>query len=140
MFFDEIKEIPTYIDQTGFSIISADPEEAKKLLQKVYKTNVFFLSPDEKTGKISIEQIRDFVALTETKDKSDKYFVVLSSEKMNTAFRPPTDNSFARTCFLPKTKRQSQKPYLCRRKNQKLCKKVDYCRFKNINRARNGTF
>ncbi len=98
MFFDEIKEIPTYIDQTGFSIISADPEEAKKLLQKVYKTNVFFLSPDEKTGKISIEQIRDFVALTGTKDKSDKYFVVLSSEKMNTA----SENAFLKNLEEPK--------------------------------------
>lgn len=77
MFFDSIDKIPEIAKNTGFSIFAIDPKT------KIDFKNVFYLEPDEKTNKISVEAVRNFVSMTNTKQTKDQFLVVLKPETMN---------------------------------------------------------
>ena len=98
MFFDSPDKIPDIAKKTNFSIFAIDPIEAKKVLEKTYKSAVLFLSPDEKTNKISIDMVRDFTALTGSRDITDRFFVVLYAETLN----QHAQNAFLKNLEEPK--------------------------------------
>ena len=92
MFFDSIAEIPAIATRTGFAIFVAPPASAIKI------KNLLTLEPDEKTDKISIDAVRDFLQNTLSKQLSDTFFLVRSPEKMN----PEAANAFLKTLEEPK--------------------------------------
>ena len=90
MFLDSSAQLPAIAKRANFSIFAINPAEAETLLSKTYKTQALFLKPDPKTLKISVEMVRDFTALTDSKDKSHRFFVVLNAETLN----PVAQNAF----------------------------------------------
>lgn len=98
MFLGSLSQLPVVAKQTNFSIFAADSAEAKPLLTKAYQTNALFLEPDAKTGKISVEMVREFTTLTETKDKTDRFFVVLNAETLGLT----AENAFLKNLEEPK--------------------------------------
>ena len=97
MFIEALKFIPKLAGSTNFSIFAVDPFKAKLELKKAFKTDVIFLEPDEKSGKISVENVRDFTALTGNKDTKDRFFAVLNAETMNEA----AENAFLKNLEEP---------------------------------------
>ena len=55
------------------------------------------MRPDEKTGKISVEQIRDFTALATSRETEKRFFVVENAEAMNDA----ASNAFLKSLEEP---------------------------------------
>lgn len=98
MFFDNLEEIIGFAQLNNFSIFATPVEDSLLLLEKKFKPNVFTLSPDEKTNKISVDMIRNFISLTETKDKIDRFFVVKNAETMNET----AENAFLKNLEEPK--------------------------------------
>ncbi len=98
MFFDSPSKIPDIARKTNFSIFAIDPIEARRALEKVYKSSALFLSPDEKTNKITIDMVRDFTALTGSRDMTDRFFVVLRAEALN----QHAQNAFLKNLEEPK--------------------------------------
>ena len=98
MFFDNLSDLPALAQKTNFSIFAADSMEARKVLEKTYKSAALFLAPDEKTGKISVDMVRDFTALTNSRDTLDRFFVVLNAETLN----QHAENAFLKNLEEPK--------------------------------------
>ena len=98
MFFDSPSQLKDLAKKTNFLIFALEPFVAKTELKKSFKSNVIFLEPDEKSGKISVEMVRDFAAFTNVKDVSDRFFVVLNAETMNEA----AQNAFLKNLEEPK--------------------------------------
>jgi len=97
MFFDRPADLPTLAAKTNFAIFAVDPATAKAELSKAFRARALFLTPEDKTGKISIEMVRDFTALTGSKDTTDRFFVVLSAETLN----PAAQNAFLKNLEEP---------------------------------------
>lgn len=96
MFFDSSEEIKNLAKSSGFSIyVSNDPE---KLFENLPLKNFLSLKPDEKSDKISIDSVRDFIALTGNRTVTDMFFVILYPEKMN----QEASNAFLKTLEEPK--------------------------------------
>lgn len=85
MFFDSPDNFADLSKRTNFVIFALDSAETEKRLSQSLKTSVLFLRPDEKTGKISVEMVRDFATLTDAKDGRDRFFAVLNAETMTAA-------------------------------------------------------
>lgn len=98
MFFSSPAQITALAQNTNFTIFALDSATAKTIFSKAYQTNALFLEPDPKTGKISIEMVRDFTALTTATDRQDRFFVVLNAETLN----PPAANAFLKNLEEPK--------------------------------------
>lgn len=98
MFFDSLDDFPRLARNTNFSIFAVDPKQAKPLLEKTFKSSVLFLEPDEKSGKISVEAVREFTALSETRETHDRFFAVLSAETLT----PAAQNAFLKNLEEPK--------------------------------------
>ena len=98
MFFDSINELPSILEKTNFAIFAVESFKAKTLFKKQYKSSILFLEPEEKTGKISVESVRDFTALTNSTDSKDRFFIVLDAETMNEA----AENAFLKNLEEPK--------------------------------------
>ena len=100
MFIEDFKNAVSLAKKTNFVIFSEKSSEIKKIFEKSAKRVTTFLSPDEKTDKISVENIRQFTSLTDSKEKSDHFFVVLEAEKMN----PSAENAFLKNLEEPNEK------------------------------------
>ena len=98
MFLDSEQKISEIIHRTNFSIFDISPEKGRQLLEKTEKSSALFLEPDEKTGKISIEMIRDFLQSADSKETSDRFFVILFPETMT----PAAENAFLKNLEEPK--------------------------------------
>ncbi|MBR3319625.1 hypothetical protein IKG06_03960 [Candidatus Saccharibacteria bacterium] len=98
MFFDSVTDLPILARKTNFTIFAVDSKTAKNVLEKTFKTAVIFLSPDEKTNKITVDMVRDFTTHAATRDTSDRFFVVLNAEALN----PPAENAFLKCLEEPK--------------------------------------
>ena len=98
MFFDSVTDLPNLAKQTNFAIFAIDSKSARTTLEKAFKAAVIFLSPDEKTNKITVDMIRDLTAHTGTRDTEDRFFVVLNAETLN----PPAENAFLKCLEEPK--------------------------------------
>lgn len=115
MFFNDLSEIPQIASKTSCTIfvvppdtlgVPIDTEEpaktkaASKKPQSPSIKNALFLTPDESkaTRIISVEQIREFIALTNSRETSDRFFVITPADAMNEA----AQNAFLKTFEEPK--------------------------------------
>ena len=94
MFFEKITDISTIAARTSCAVFVVPPETKLKLPHPVY------LRPDESkaTEIISVEQIRDFLNLTNNREISERYFVIAPADAMNEA----AQNAFLKTFEEPK--------------------------------------
>lgn len=94
MFFDNIDQIPEIAAKTSCTIFVIDPTTKLKL------KNALILSPtdDKKTTIISVDQIRDFIALTNNKEVTDRFFIIAPADVMNES----AQNAFLKTFEEPK--------------------------------------
>lgn len=94
MFFDDIKQIPEIAKRTSCTIFVVPKDTTINLKHAIT------LSPaeDKKSGSITIEQMRDFLALTNNRETSDRYFVISPADAMNEA----AQNAFLKTLEEPK--------------------------------------
>lgn len=93
MFFDKITELPKIAQKTSCSIFVIPKESKFKLPSALY------LTPDEdkKTEIITVEQIRNFLELTQCRESRDRFFVINPADAMNEA----AQNAFLKTFEEP---------------------------------------
>lgn len=94
MFFDKITDINKIAPKVSCSIFVVPPNTKLKL------KNPLYLYPDkEKTTEcISVEQIREFLALTNSRETEERYFVITPADAMNES----AQNAFLKTFEEPK--------------------------------------
>lgn len=94
MFFDNIQQIPDIAAHTECSIFVL-PDNAKIALK-----NALILEPstETKSQSITVEQVREFIALTHSRESSDRFFVIRPAGTMNEA----AQNAFLKTLEEPK--------------------------------------
>lgn len=92
MFFNSLEQIPEIAKKTGFSIFVIPKNSI------VNFKNALNLNPDEKTKKISVDSVREYISKTTTKQTSDWFFVVNEPETMQTE----AANTFLKTLEEPK--------------------------------------
>lgn len=93
MFFDNLTDIPTIAKRTHCAIFVVPPDT------KLSLKNALYLTPDtsKKTNLISVEQMRDFIALTTNRETTDRYFVISPADAMNES----AENAFLKTLEEP---------------------------------------
>lgn len=94
MFFDQISQIPTIAKRTSCAIFVVSPYTKLKL------PNALTLTPaeDKQTPVITVEQIREFIALTNSKETSERFFIIAPADTMNEA----AENAFLKSFEEPK--------------------------------------
>lgn len=94
MFFDKLSEIPKIARRINCSIFVVPTDFEPDLPFPV------FLRPDtDKTTRIiSVENLREFLALTNSREQKDRYFVITPADAMNEA----AQNAFLKTFEEPK--------------------------------------
>lgn len=94
MFFDDVKQIPDIAARTECSIFVL-PQDKKVTLK-----HALTLEPnsDTKTSTITVEQVREFIALTNSRETTDRFFVIRPADAMNEA----AENAFLKTLEEPK--------------------------------------
>lgn len=94
MFFDDLQQAPSIAARTECSIFVL-PSKAK-----INLPHALILEPSTelKTRVITVEQIRDFIALTNNRETSDRFFVIQPADTMNEA----AQNAFLKTLEEPK--------------------------------------
>ncbi len=94
MFFDQLSQITQLATQHECLILVA-PEQPSLPLP-----HPLILQPDitKKTLVITVEQIRDFIALAQQKETTDRFFVIQPADAMN----EPSQNAFLKTLEEPK--------------------------------------
>lgn len=95
MFFDDIKQIPDIATRTSCTIFVVSPNTEVNLKHALY------LRPDEdkKTSTISVDSIRDFLALTNSIETTDRFFIITPADAMNES----AQNAFLKTFEEPKS-------------------------------------
>lgn len=94
MFFDSLEQLPEIATHTSCSIFVVPPDTQVNL------PYALTLEPDitKKTNIISIEQIREFIALTNSRETTERYFIIRPADVMNEA----AQNAFLKTFEEPK--------------------------------------
>lgn len=94
MFFDDLTQIPLIAKRTSCAIFVVPPDTKIQLKRPLY------LRPDEskKTTVISVEQIRDFISFSQSRETSDRFFIIAPADAMNEA----AQNAFLKTFEEPK--------------------------------------
>lgn len=94
MFFEKLKDIPTIATRTSCSIFAVPSNTPLELPHALY------LRPDstKKTTIITVEQIRDFLSLTNSHETRDRFFVIAPADAMNES----AANAFLKTFEEPK--------------------------------------
>ena len=80
MFFEKIEKTPSFIEKSGFSILSLKSEF--NLSDFFESKNSFILEPDE-NNKISVDKVRELFDLCSTHKTSPYYIVINHAETMN---------------------------------------------------------
>lgn len=95
MFFDDIKQIPDIATRTSCTIFVVSPNTEVNLKHALY------LRPDEdkKTSTISVDSMRDFLALTNSIETTDRFFIITPADAMNES----AQNAFLKTFEEPKS-------------------------------------
>ncbi|MBQ8996421.1 hypothetical protein IJ095_00080 [Candidatus Saccharibacteria bacterium] len=83
---------------TNFVILSAPSLDLTRLFQDTHGAAVSLLRPDEKSGKISIEMVREFAVQTNAKDTADRFFLIAHAEALN----PAAQNALLKNLEEPK--------------------------------------
>lgn len=94
MFFDDPSDISRLAQKVSCSIFVAPPNT------KISVDTPLYLRPDESktTRIISVEQLRDFLALTNSRETRDRFFIITPADAMNEA----AQNAFLKTFEEPK--------------------------------------
>lgn len=94
MFFDHLTNINKIAAQVACGVFVVPPET------KLQLKNPLYLRPDESktTVVITVEQIRDFLSLTNNRETSERFFVITPADAMNEA----AQNAFLKTFEEPK--------------------------------------
>lgn len=94
MFFDNLEQIPTITQRTSCAVFVVPPET------KLGLPTALRLTPadDKKTSLITVEQVREFIALSSSKEVRDRYFIITPADAMNEA----AQNAFLKTLEEPK--------------------------------------
>lgn len=94
MFLDNLKQIPTVAAHTECSIFVL-PNDTKIELK-----HALILEPntESKSQIITVEQVREFIALTNSRETTDRFFVIRPANTMNEA----AQNAFLKTLEEPK--------------------------------------
>lgn len=94
MFFEKTTQIPQIATKVSCSIFVVPPDT------KIQLKNPLYLRPneDKATNIISVEQLRDFLTLTNNRETSDRFFVITPADTMN----EPAQNAFLKTFEEPK--------------------------------------
>lgn len=93
MFFDDLTDILTIARRTHCAIFVV-PSDTELDLK-----NALYLHPDpsKKTPTITVEQMRDFIALTGHRETTDRYFVISPADAMNES----AESAFLKTLEEP---------------------------------------
>lgn len=106
MFFDNLNQLPNLAASTNCAIFVM-PKDTKINLK-----NSFTLSPPEDKQTISIEQIRDFTANTNTKQTENQFLIINPADSMTEA----AENAFLKNLEEPSSHIHylliTDKPYL----------------------------
>ena len=94
MFFDHISQIPDIAKHTSCAIFVVPPDTDPGLAHALTLTP----SESKKTTVIGVEQIRDFIALTNSRETKDRFFVITPADAMNEA----AQNALLKTLEEPK--------------------------------------
>ncbi len=94
MFFEKLSDINQIASKVACGIFVVPPDTKLKLPHPVY------LRPDESktTTVITVEQIRDFLSLTNNRETTERFFVITPADAMNEA----AQNAFLKTFEEPK--------------------------------------
>lgn len=94
MFFDDLKNIEKIASKVACGVFVVPPDTKLKL------KNPLYLYPDETktTTVITVEQIRDFLALTNNRETTERFFIITPADAMNEA----AQNAFLKTFEEPK--------------------------------------
>lgn len=95
MFFDNVQQIPSIAQRTSCTIFVV-PKSAEIELKHAL---ILHPAEDKKSSSITVEQMRDFLALTNSRETSDRYFIISPADAMNEA----AENAFLKTLEEPKT-------------------------------------
>lgn len=94
MFFDDIKQLPSIASKTSCAIFVVSPDTDLGLPTALKLTP----ADDKKTNLITVEQVREFIALSSNKEVRDRYFIIAPADAMNEA----AQNAFLKTLEEPK--------------------------------------
>lgn len=94
MFFDNLAQIPTIAQRTSCAIFVIPPDTRLNLPAALQLTP----ADDKKTNLITVEQVREFIALSSNKEVHDRYFIITPADTMNEA----AQNAFLKTLEEPK--------------------------------------
>ncbi len=94
MFFDKASSIPQIAADVSCSIFVV-PNQTKLNIK-----HALYLRPEDekKTATITVEQIRSFLALTSSREQSDRFFIITPADAMNEA----AQNAFLKTFEEPR--------------------------------------
>lgn len=95
MFIDSTRDILRIAKSNGFSIFANFDLDPRTIFPS---THTFILEPDDKTGKISVDAVRDFFTAS-TRETTDVFFIIISPESMN----PEAMNAILKILEEPKT-------------------------------------
>ena len=109
MFFDNLTNLPKIAARTSCTIFAVPPDTALEHLAPAKSSasstiltpkNTLYLRPDESktTRLISVEQIREFLELTNSRETCDRFFVITPADAMNDA----AQNAFLKTFEEPR--------------------------------------
>lgn len=94
MFFDNLEQIPTIAQRTSCAVFVVPPETKLDLPTALRLTP----ADDKKASLITVEQVREFIALSSSKEVRDRYFIITPADAMNEA----AQNAFLKTLEEPK--------------------------------------
>jgi len=93
MFFDQLTDIPAIAKRTHCAIFVVPPDTKLGLKNALYLTP----DPNKKTTTISVDQMREFIALTNHRETTDRYFVISPADAINES----AENAFLKTLEEP---------------------------------------
>lgn len=94
MFFEQISEIPKIASKVSCGMFVVSPDTKIKLKNPLYLTP----HDDKQTEVITVEQLREFLTLTNSRETTERYFVITPADTMNEA----AQNAFLKTFEEPK--------------------------------------
>lgn len=98
MFISDLDQIPALAQRSNFTIFALNPAEALTILQTAFTTQLTVLLPDAKTGKISVDAVREFVAAADKRETKNRFFCIAHAEALN----PAAENAILKTLEEPR--------------------------------------
>lgn len=94
MFFDDLAQLKSILMRTSCAIVGLPPETELGL----DFATILRPTDDKKTPTITVEQIRDLISHTNSRETSERFFIIAPADAMNDA----AENAFLKTFEEPK--------------------------------------